>query len=163
MNSCTPHPGSYLGTCGFFREFVPSYSTTAAPLDALRNRADTFTLNETEKQAFDVLRKILLNAPILSFPDFSKPFYMATDASNVGIGAVLYQLPKGPKYPNTINYIFFVSRSLQERERRYSATKRELLAIVFALNRSHYYLWGRHFEFFTDHKALISPIGKKQF
>jgi hypothetical protein len=68
---------------------------------------------------------------------------------------LLYQLPKGPKYPNEINYISFASRSLQERERRYSTTKRELLAIVFALNRFHYYLWGRHFELFTDHKALM--------
>jgi hypothetical protein len=103
---------SYLGTCNFFREFIPNYSSIAAPLDALRNRNNTFTLNETEKQAFDALRNILFNAPILSFPDFTQPFYVATDASNVGIGAVIYRLPRGAKHPETINYISFVSRSL---------------------------------------------------
>ena len=116
---------SYLGTCNLFREYIPNYSSIAAPLDAFRNRSDTFTLKEAEKQAFDALRNILLHAPILSFPDFSQPFHVATDASNVGIGAVIYQLPKGPKHPGIINYISFVSRSLQERERQKDDTQQQ--------------------------------------
>ena len=64
-------------------------------------------------QAWNTLKNLLTHAPILSFPDFTKPFYVATDASEVGIGVVLYQLPKGEKYPNEINYISFMARSLQ--------------------------------------------------
>jgi hypothetical protein len=79
---------------------------------------------------------------------------VATDASDVGVGAVLYQLPKGKEYPKCINYISFMAQSLQERERKYSATKKELLAIVFALNKFHHYLWGRSFDLFSDHRAL---------
>ena len=155
---CAPTTGkqvqSYLGTFNFFREYIPMYSTVAAPLDALRNHPGHFVLNKKQQVAFDTLKNLLARAPILSFADFSLPFYVATDASDVGVGAVLYQLPKGEKYPKVINYISFQARSLQERERRYSATKKELLGIVFALNKFHYYLWGRHFQLFTDHRAL---------
>jgi IS30 family transposase len=145
---------SCLGTFNFFREYIPIFSTVAAPLDALRNRTEPFTLNEEQMRAFNTLKQLLTHAPILSFPDFNLPFYVATDASDVGIGAVLYQLPRGKEYPKDIRYISFMARSLQARERKYSATKKELLAIVFALNKFHYYLWGRHFDLYTDHRAL---------
>ena len=145
---------SYLGTFNFFREFIPIFSEVAAPLDALRSRTESFVLNRHELASFNALKDLLTHAPILSFPDFSLPFYVATDASDKGIGAVLYQLPLGKDHPNVINYISFMARSLQDRERKYSATKKELLAIVFALNRFHYYLWGRHFDLYTDHRAL---------
>jgi len=81
---------SCLGTFNFFREYIPIFSTVAAPLDALRNRTEPFTLNEEQMRAFNTLKQLLTHAPILSFPDFSLPFYVATDASDVGIGAVLY-------------------------------------------------------------------------
>jgi len=145
---------SYMGTFNFFREYIPLFSTIAAPLDALRNKYGTFKLTAFELSAFESLKRLLVNAPILSFADFSKPFYVATDASNFGIGAVLYQLPDGEDHPEKINYISFMARSLQQSERKYSATRKELLAIVFALKKFHYYLWGRHFTLFTDHRAL---------
>jgi RNase H-like domain found in reverse transcriptase/Reverse transcriptase (RNA-dependent DNA polymerase) len=146
---------SFLGTLNFFREFIPLFSLVSAPLDALRSRTEPFTLNKEQMQAWNTLKNLLTHAPILSFPDFTKPFYVANDASDVGIGVVLYQLPKGEKFPNEINYISFMARSLQLRERKYSATKKELLAIVFALCKFHYYLWGRHFHLYTDHRALM--------
>src|SRR5690606_28290624 len=89
---------------------------------------------------------------ILSFPDFNIPFCVATDASNVGVGAVLYQVVEGERSPK---WISFVARSLQKSERRYSATKKELLGIVFALKRFHTYLWGHKFTLYTDHRALV--------
>jgi hypothetical protein len=145
---------SYMGTFNFFREYMPLISTVAAPLDALRNVAGPFVLNKLQLRCFNALKNILARAPILSFPDFSLPFYVATDASNVGIGAVCYQLPGGEDDPKNIRYISFVARSLQERERRYSTTQKELLGIVFALKKLHFYLWGNHFTLFTDHRAL---------
>lgn len=145
---------SYMGTFNFFRDYIPLISTISAPLDALRNAPGVFKLNDIQLQCFNALKNLLVSAPILHFPDFSLPFYVATDASNYGIGTVLYQLPDGEANPQNIRYISFVARSLQPSERNYSATQRELLAIVFALKKLHYYLWGRHFTLFTDHRAL---------
>jgi transposase InsO family protein len=141
---------SYMGTFNFFRQYIPLFSTLAAPLEKLRSKTESFKVNEEELNAFNSLKNLLINAPILHFPDFNKAFYVGTDASNVGIGAVLYQKDNN----NSIKYISFMARTLQDRERRYSATQKELLAIVFALNKFHYYLWGRHFTLYTDHRAL---------
>lgn len=82
---------SYRGTFNFFREFIPLFSTLAAPLDRLRNETKPFQLNQDELNAFNSLKALLARAPILHFADFNLVFYIATDASNVGIGTMLYQ------------------------------------------------------------------------
>src|SRR5690606_2636164 len=94
-----------------------------------------------------------------SFPNFSLPFHVATDASNVSIGAVLYQLiPGQEKKPK---WISFIARSLQEHERKYSATKKELLGVVYALKKFQTYLWGNKFTLYTDHRALLFMFTQK--
>ena len=70
------------------------------------------------------------------------------DASQAGVGAILYQCP------DAIRYVSFQAKALNSAQRNYPATKRELLAILFALSCFRDYLWGRHFVLFTDHKAL---------
>jgi len=144
----------YLGMFNYFREYIPLYSTIAAPLDALRNKKGNFKLTELEMTCFDQLKTLVASAPVLSFPDFSAPFYVATDASNLGIGAVLYQLPNGPNDESKVNYISFMARALHTHEKHYPAYKKELLGIVYALNKFHYYIWGRRFTLFTDHRPL---------
>jgi hypothetical protein len=146
---------SYMGTFNFFREYIPLFSTLAAPLDKLRNKTRPFKLNKEELASFNAFKKLLANAPILRFADFKELFYIATDASNVGIAAVLYQRIYNEKTKKVeTRYILFMARSLQDRERRYSAIQRELLGIVFALTKYHYYVWGRQFTLYTDHRAL---------
>ena len=142
----------YLGLFNYFREYIPKYSVLAAPLEALRNKRGTFSLTKEERRSFDKLRRSIILAPCLSFPDFSLPFYVATDASGLGIGAVLYQLPNGDE--SKINFISFQARALHKSEKNYPAYKKELLGIVFALNRFHQYLWGRKFTLYTDHRPL---------
>lgn len=144
----------YLGLFNYFRIFIPLYSTITAPLDRLRNARGTFVLNDIQKKCFDSIRNLIAQAPVLSFPDFSLRFYVATDASNVGIGIVLYQLPNGESDPTTVNYISFQARSLHKHERNYPAYKKELLGIIFALMKFHHYLWGRKFTLYTDHRPL---------
>src|SRR6266566_3619281 len=92
---------------------------------------------------------MLQQAPVLSHPDLTHPFSVATDASNVGIGCVLFQV-----IDNQYCYIGFMARALSKLERNYSTTKRELLGIVYALRKFHQFLWGRKFTLYTDHKAL---------
>jgi hypothetical protein len=88
---------------------------------------------------------------MLCFPDFTRPFFVATNASNYGIGAVLFQ----KAHDGSIEYVRFASRSLSRGERNYSATKKELLGIVYALESFRYYVWGQKFTLFTDHQALV--------
>ena len=145
---------AFLGFVNYFREHLPMASKLTAPLDTLRNlkriTAPDWTLDC--QQSFDKLKEILFYGPALAYPDFNNTFLVATDASKTGIGAVLYQEdPESKKR----RYVSFQARSLTKSERNYSATKRELLAIVFALRKFHRYLWGTHFELYTDHRALV--------
>jgi hypothetical protein len=110
--------------------------------------------------SFASLTKILFEPPVLATPNLSKKFYGSTDASQYGIDVALYQL--SDDYIGDLNdapaasrrLIAFVSCTLNAGERSYSATKREILAIVFALKRLHYFFWGKKFLLFTDHHAL---------
>jgi len=142
----------YLGLFNYFREYIPLYSTITAPLDALRNARGIILLNDLQKKSFDSVRALVALAPILSFPNFLLPFFIATDASNVGIGAVLYQLPNGDE--SVVCYISFQARALHKHEKNYPAYKKELLAIIFALMKFHHYVWGRKFTLYTDHRPL---------
>jgi transposase InsO family protein len=144
----------YLGMFNYFREYIPLYSTIAAPLDRLRNVKGNFKLSDLEMKCFEQLKHMVTEAPVLSFPDFTQPFYVATDASNLGIGAVLYQLPNGPQDESKVNYISFMARSLKPHEKNYPAYKKELLGVIYACKKFHYYLWGRKFTLYTDHRPL---------
>ncbi|CDH61180.1 hypothetical protein RO3G_05515 [Lichtheimia corymbifera JMRC:FSU:9682] len=137
----TPRTGKdiqrFLGVINYFREHIPKAADLMAPLDKLRNAHRLGRLwTPRAEQAFNNLKQILLEAPVLCHPDLNHPFQVATDASNTGIGAVLYQVINGKTH-----HIGFMARSLSRSERNYSTTKRELLAIVFALNKFHKYLW----------------------
>jgi transposase InsO family protein len=140
----------YTGLISYLRSLIPKVSTLMAPLDALRNEKSLDKIwNNTHETAFNNLKKALLNDTVISYPDFNHPFYVATDASNVGVGTVLYQ-----KINGEIKYISMMAKSLSSSERNYSATKRELLAVVYALKKFHKYLFATHFFLYTDHKAL---------
>ena len=87
------------------------------------------------------MKDVLRQGMFLHFPNFKTPFYVATDASDVGVGAVLYQLrgPETEDYSANRLHNLFAARALHSSERNYSATKKELLGIVFALKRFHYF------------------------
>ena len=143
---------SFLGFVNYLRDFVPKIATIAAPLYATSVKDDVPAQWTPEcAHAFQALKDIIPQCPPLAHPDFERPFYVATDASAVGIGAVLFQLDPES---DAKRYIQFQARALTKSERNYSATKRELLAVVFAFKRFRHYLFGRRFTLYTDHKAL---------
>ena len=91
-----------------------------------------------------------MSRPILCTPNFNKQFMLQTDASNFGIGAVLSQINDvGEEHA-----VGYLSRKLLSREERYSVPEKECLAIVWAIGKLRYYLYGRKFVIFTDHKSL---------
>ena len=85
------------------------------------------------KLSFDTLKQAVCNAPFLQFPDFSLPFHVATDASNTGIGGVLYQPKLVGEHITADNIVAIFSKVLTECQRRYPAYKKELLGIVSCL------------------------------
>ena len=155
----------YLGLVNYFRDYIPCYSTLAAPLESMRKMKEITEQDwiGDRVHAFEGLKSVLREGLFLHFPNFEEPFFVATDASDVGVGAVLYQLRDGAKEDVSANrlYNLFAARALHSSERNYSATKKELLGIVIALKRFHYFLWGRHFILYTDHRALTFLFTQK--
>jgi hypothetical protein len=143
----------FLGLVNYFHQYLPKAPLLAEPLNALRNHQGRLGALWTEDHtiAFNKVKESLVKAPYLFSPKSDLPFHVATDASDVGIGAVLYQIDQD----GTILHNGFMARALTKSERNYQITKKELLAIIFALNKFHQHLWGRHFTLYTDHKALV--------
>lgn len=143
----------FLGTASWYRRFIPNFSTIAGPLNRLtstKKNAPQFTWSDEAENSFLELKSLLVQAPILACPDFSKPFEVHTDASNFGVGAMLCQTINGVEHP-----VAFMSRSLNGAERNYSVTEREALAVLTALEHWRCYLEnGQTFQVYTDHAAL---------
>ena len=98
----------------------------------------------------------LCKKPILKLPDFKKPFHIYTDASLIGISACLMQVDsKGFLHP-----IAYIARSLSETQRNYSTTKRELLALVYALEQFRHVILNYEVNFYTDHLPLLGILSR---
>jgi hypothetical protein len=140
-----------LDLVGFYRQFIRNFADITEPLNRLTRKNAKFIWSHDCEYAFQSLIKQLSERPILAYPDFNKPFCLATDASQVGIGAVLGQVDdKGRE-----TAIHFASRSLSQAERNYSTIERELLAIIYAVDKFRYYLYGKKFKIITDHNPLV--------
>ena len=141
---------SFLGLAGYYRRFIPHFSSVAAPLTKLTEKSVQFKWDALQHESFSTLKRSLCEAPILAYPDFDRPFILQTDASNVGLGAVLAQVD----HTGCERVIAYASCTLSKRERNYSAMEKEALAIVFAVKHFRFYLLGRSFCIATDNSAL---------
>jgi hypothetical protein len=106
-------------------------------------------MGENEHESFIELKKRLASAETLAYYDKNAPTKVIADASPIGLGAVLVQ-----EQENELRVISYASRSLTDTERRYSQTEKEALALVWACERFHVYIYGSEFELLTDHKPL---------
>ena len=141
----------FLGFAGYYRKFVKDFATIARPLHRLTERTATFSWMSECQKAFDTLRQQLCSAPILAYPDFTRQFILDTDASDVGIGAVLSQVDEEGRE----RVVAYGSRALTKPERRYCVTRRELLAVVEFTRQYRSYLLGHKFVLRTDHGSLV--------
>ena len=148
---------SFVGLASYYRRFIPNFATIASPLTQMyRDPKNTLIEWTTERQqAFDTLKKALTTAPVLAYPCRDEPFFLSTDASDDGIGAVLEQEQTQEDGSRKRVVIAYASKSLSRSQRKYCATNRELLAVVWAVENFRYYLLGRHFEIITDHASLV--------
>lgn len=142
----------FLGLTGYYRKFIQNYAEKAAPLTDLTKKKlpDKVTWTKECERAFKTLKTALCQTPILRSPDFDKNFILQTDASDIGIGAVMSQLDEeGQDYP-----LAYYSRKLLPREQKYSTVEKECLAIKLAVEHFKIYLLGKPFTIHTDHRSL---------
>ena len=149
----------FLGLSSFYRRFVCNFTKIAEPLHRLMRKDTPFKWSSDCQQSYECLKNKLIQSPVLAYPNFSKDFCLETDTSVKGLGAILSQAGEdGKRHP-----VAYASCALSEPERRYAITELETLAVVWAMNHFHHYLYGHNVTVFTDHfavKAVLTNNGK---
>ncbi|CAN6560256.1 unnamed protein product [Malus baccata var. baccata] len=141
----------------FQRRFIKDLSKISNPLCRLLQKDVAFYFNEECEKAFNHLKEMLTSAPIIVPPDWSLPFELMCEASDYALGAVLGQ--RKDKRPHAI---YYASRTLNDAQLNYFTTEKELLAVVFALDKFRSYLLGTKVIIYTDHAALKYLFTKKE-
>ena len=144
---------SFLATLNYYRKHIYNFASIAEPLYSLTRRNTKFVWTAVHNSAFETLKLRLETAPILAIYDPSLPTVIDTDASQTGVGAIISQIVNGNE-----RVIAYASRTLNQAERNYSITKREFLAVIFALKQFRHYILGRSFLLRTDHAPLTNYI-----
>jgi hypothetical protein len=147
---------SFLGHAGFYRRFIKDFSHIARPLTNLLVKNIPFEFDDTCLKSFNILKKVLISAPIIQPSDWSLPFEIMCDASDYAMGAVLGQT-KDKKH----HAIAYANKTLTGPQLNYATTKKELLAVIFAIDKFRSYLVGAKVIVYTDHAALKYFLTKK--
>ena len=134
----------FLGLTGHYRRFVRNYALISQPLTALLKK-NAYAWNERAELAFENLKLAMFQAPVLKLPNFNEPFIVETDASGLGIGAILQQ--RG--HP-----VAYMSKSLALKHHSLSTYEKEFLAVIQDLDKWRGYLLDRYFTIKTDHFSL---------
>jgi hypothetical protein len=140
-----------LGMVNYLAKFIPGMSEITAPLRELLKKNVHWHWTEKHQEAFEKIKEILSTNRVLRYYDVTKPVILQTDASSKGLGAVLLQ----DGFP-----IAYASRSMTATQVRYAQIEKELLAVVFACERFHQYIYGKTVEVHSDHKPLESILKK---
>ncbi|GFT16630.1 retrovirus-related Pol polyprotein from transposon 17.6 [Trichonephila clavipes] len=142
----------FLGMAGWYQKFIPQYADICEPLYRLKKKGAKFNWSTEAQDSFDKIKRALTEAPVLQLPNFTEQFNLFTDASGVGIGAVLNQNHRP---------IAFASRTLNKAERNYTVTERECLAVIWALNKFKTYFGSMPVKVISDHAAFTKLTNGK--
>ena len=140
---------SFLGLAWYYLRFVKGFSVIASSLTKLLWKGVKFEWDDKCQSSFERLKKILVEAPMLTQPTSGREYALYSDASKIGLGCVLMQDGKVVEYG---------SRQMKPHEKNYPIHYLELEAVVFALKIWRHYLYGEKCKIFTDHKILKYPL-----
>ncbi|KAD2392836.1 hypothetical protein E3N88_39813 [Mikania micrantha] len=147
---------SFLGHAGFYRRFIKGFSTITKPLCNLLLKDVPFVFDNECLTAFNTLRDKLVEAPILQAHIWSLPFEIMCDSSDYAVGAVLGQrIDKKPVA------IYYASKTLSDAQLNYTTTEKELLVVIYALDKFRSYILGSKVVIYSDHSALRYLMEKK--
>ena len=148
---------SFLGSVQFCAKFISNFATISSPLWDLTCKAAEWRWGPREDKAFRDVKSRLTHAPVMAYHRQGAPTRLTTDASSVGIGAILEQEQEDGSY----RPIYYASRKLSKVEKRYSQFEREALAVRWACEKFYLYLYGIKFEICTDHKPLVTVLSAR--
>lgn len=142
---------SFIGFVSYYRKFVWNFSKLLYPLNDLLKKNEKWKWNSIHQHAFEEIKKSFMNCKMLKYPEVDQPYMLRCDASSFTVAAVLSQLDEEG---NEV-IIEITSKCLNEAEKKYSTTEKELLAILHAVRKWRHYLMGNRVTVYTDHQALI--------
>ncbi|GFW80977.1 retrovirus-related Pol polyprotein from transposon 17.6 [Trichonephila clavipes] len=148
---------SFLGLTGYFRKYIKDYSKIAKPLSDLTRTENLFVLGAQQKEAFEKLKKIMSEGPILHIYKYGRKTELHTDACKQGYGAILLQEAEDGK----LHPVYYMSTKTNTAEEKYDSYELEVLAIINALKKFPVYLLGQHFKIVTDCSAFQKTMQKK--
>lgn len=162
-----PHPGnvselkSFIGMVNFYGKFIRNLSSLLTPLYELLKKGKHWYWGSEQQTVFIKVKEYLCSAEALAHFDMSQETVLTVDASSRGLGAVLTQRCPGGGggVRGDERVVAYASRTLNAHELNYSQIHKEALAIIFAVDKFHQYLYGRKFILRTDHKPLVSIFG----
>ena len=151
----------FCGMCCFYRKYVHKYSLIMEPITNLLRKESRFNWNDECQKAFDEMKKRLTEAPVLGHYSKGQPLILYTDASNYGVAAILSQEVDGKE-----KVLQYASALLDKHQLNYTVSEKEMLAIVWSVDKFRHYLLGHKFKIVTDHHSLCyllklkSPSGR---
>ncbi|XP_026752395.2 uncharacterized protein K02A2.6-like [Galleria mellonella] len=140
---------AFLGSITYYGRFIDNLHMRCAPLYRHLKKNERWVWTEDDTNIVNELKNILTSSDTLTHYNGNEPIYVSSDASDKGVGAVLFH-----KINNVMKPVAYASRTLSDIEKRYSTIDREALGIVYAVTKFHQYLYGRKFTLLTDHKPL---------
>ena len=146
---------SFIGLCSYYRRFVHQFSKIAKPIVDLVKKSSKFVWSNECDEAFYKLKEALIQAPILTHPDYEKCFYITTDGSLEGIGGVMTQIVNNKHMP-----VAYYSRTLNNAEKKYNPYEIEGLAIKACLQKWRYHVLGYPIIVRSDNQPVISLLKK---
>ncbi|GFV79089.1 retrovirus-related Pol polyprotein from transposon 17.6 [Trichonephila clavipes] len=149
---------SFLGLTGYFRKYIKDYSKIAKLLSNLTRKKNLFVFGTQQKEAFEKLKKIMSEGPILHLYKYGRKTELHTDACKQGFGAILLQEAEDGK----LHTVYYMSKKTNKAEEKYDSYELEVLAIINALKKFRVYLLGQHFKIVTDCSAFQKTMQKKE-
>lgn len=148
----------FLGLVSYFRKFIRGFAELASPLTKLLKKDSKWEWSHDQQQAFEQLKSKLINRPVLAIYDYSAETELHTDASRIGLGAILMQ-----RSPNTksLQPVAYYSRQTSPEEKNFHSYELETLAVICALKKFRVFLLGKDFKVITDCSALRSTFQKR--